>query len=213
MRPIYCLIVFLTASLSLGQVGVKDKSPTAVSIVARTHVDVDVVDTPDSIEELLVLAPLVVSGIVDSSKLPARPSDPANPNSVVESDVVFLVSSVIKGHLLDSQKTFKRLVVCQIGGLYKGRLVVPSGESLLEQGENYILFLAPDPRKGRPNVADLPRYYVVGVWSGKFRIEKLGGLQASPKAGLGLRAHNSESPDAFIAEVLAAILRNPALGH
>jgi hypothetical protein len=167
---------------------------------------------PNSFEELLSLSPLVVVGTVDAV-LPARLTDKSNPSSAVESDVVFLIDKVVKGGALDSQKGLKRVLLSQLGGKYQGQLIVPSEESLLEPGERDLLFLAPDARKDRPDIAGLHRYLIVGIWMGKFRSERLGGMHASSKAFPGLHAIDSKSEVEFISSLLALILKNPILGQ
>lgn len=170
------------------------------------HVDSTV--APNSFEELFDLSPLVVIGMIDAV-LPARLTDNSNPNSAAESDVVVLVDKVIKGRDLDPQTSVKRLVISQLGGRLQGQMVVPADDALLEQGERQLLFLAPDVRTNRPNIAGLPRYVVVGIWAGKFRLEKLGGLHASHKALSGLHVMDFKKEDEIVSNLVTISSKKP----
>jgi hypothetical protein len=203
---IFCLCYTFTPHVIAQIDPAKDNSRTARIFHAEPTV------APDSFEDLLSLSSLVVVGTVDAV-LPARLTDKANPNSALESDVVFLVDNVVKGKALDSQKGLKRVLLSQLGGKYQGQMIVPSGESLLEPGARHVLFLSPDSRKDRPVVAGLPRYLIVGIWMGKFHSERLGGVHASGKASAGLHSNDSKSEADFISHLFTLIVKNPALGQ
>ena len=144
---------------------------------------------------------MIVEGVVDSSTFKARQPNHNNPIHI-ESDVVFLVSRVFKGNF-SAQKTFPRVVISQTGGTFGNKTILPP-EPLMEQGERQILFLVADNRSGLPSIAGLPRYLVVGIWSGKFRIQgnKIG---VSHKALPGLHAHDAEDYNVFVAAVSNAV--------
>jgi hypothetical protein len=161
---------------------------------------------PGSLEELEGLADLIVEGMVDSSTIPPRKPNTGIPNHL-ETDSVFLVSTVFKGDL-SSQKSFPRVVISQVGGK-DGDLIFMPEEPLLSQGEKMILFLRKDPRN-LPSVAALPRFTIAGIWAGKFRVQasrndpnkKIIGV---PRKSGGLKDHDLEDHDHFVGHIQSAV--------
>ena len=183
---------------------VPSASPTTPQRVVYVHQEP--LYSPGSLEELEGLADLIVEGMVDSSTIPARKPNTGIPNHL-ETDSVFLVSAVFKGDL-SSQKLFPRVVISQVGGK-DGDLIFMPEEPILSQGEKMILFLRKDPRN-LPSVAALPRFTIVGIWAGKFRVQasptdpnkKIIGV---PRKSGGLKDHDLEDHDHFVRHIRSAV--------
>ncbi len=203
------LVVVLPLMLcrsGFGQVASPTK-PSGKPTPTHSEMYISPADRPNSLKDLLKLAPLVVVGTVDASNFPARLPNPKS-SSYIESDVVVLVTEVIKGNALDNQRTLKRIIVSQIGGRYEGQTVVPTGEGLLEQGQHVILFLQPETRKQLPGIAGLPRFLIVGEYSGKFRVNG-SRVEASPNVRSGLRLDKAETVATFRQKVAAELAKQP----
>ena|SRR5437870_1876335 len=114
----------------------------------------------NSLEELCGSSSLIVDGFVQSTLTPW-----INGKSL-ETDVILLIRSVLKGNL-----TGQQLLVSQPGGVL-GQFKEDSPQySLMQPGEHYILFLERDNRTGVPVREGLPRYHIMGSFIGSFRIE------------------------------------------
>jgi hypothetical protein len=204
------LAIFLVASgmaqVQVGkQVGNPSVSGRGGSQKGTFRVIVEPASSSNSLEDLSRESPLIVEGTVDTSNFPTRQPDPGNPQRM-ETDVVFLVSKILKGDL-SPQKTFPRVVISQTGGTV-GQLTIETDEPRLAQGEHDILFLQPDARPNLKNIAGLPRYIVVGVWFGKFRVERNNTITVPARSPGGLRSHHQEDHDAFLGKVMAAIAKS-----
>jgi len=197
------VLVFAIVGLSAYPQEQQQQRPTRGSTPQGTgHLYRDPVFVPKSLAELVAHCPLIVEGMADATNIPARLAIPGNPESI-ESDVVFLVSNVLKGSL-SPQVTFPRVVISETGGSFGGINLLPEDAPRMVQGEHYVLFLVEDKRKGIPNVAGLPRYFVAGVWSGKFKVEhnQISVPQASSQ---GLHAYHLMNHDVFLGQLRTAV--------
>lgn len=155
-----------------------------------------------TLSDLARQADLIVDGMVDASNLPSVQPDAVNRPHHIETDVVFLISTFIKGSL-PGQKTFPRVVIAENGGTV-GELKVTVQEPPMQQGEKYILFLQVDGRTYQKAVAGLPRYVVIGVWNGKFKVGRDGKVSVPSHSLPDLRTHHGEDHDTFVGKVKAA---------
>ena len=155
-----------------------------------------------SLGELVQDAAVIVEGLVDAS-LPSRVRN-ANIAESLETDVILLVTSTLKGHLR-SESGFTRLVVAQGGGHANGFTSEPATEPRLLPGDRVILFLVPDNRTSLPAVAGgLPRYQIAGIWSGKFRIER-NSIVVPRASGKALQAYNQKSLADLLSDIRALV--------
>lgn len=153
------------------------------------------IDAPTSLEDMTNKADLIVDGIV-ATVLPSTSLSPENPYSI-ESDSVISVRKVLAGTLNSPNRT---LTIAQMGGRVGAAEAVVADDPLVKSGEQYIFFLKRDDRTTVANTSGSPRYVVVGIWSGKPKVEN-GKVKFLDKAGSQLRARNETDVDAFIAEV------------
>ena len=105
-----------------------------------------------------------------------RETDPGD----LETDAVFLVGTAIKGRIGG-----KEIVVSQRGGRREDLVVTPAQYSMLEPGEEYILFLIENPKGAISREKTLKHYWVVGAWYGLFPFES------------GRMRVKAQTPDAF----------------
>jgi hypothetical protein len=121
---------------------------------------------PASLFELIRRSNIIVEGtivstlpVINTAKQQAIPS--LETHSMVAIDAV--LAGVVPNHSAN-------ILLTQVGGhLDKWDITVPD-DPLVIPGERYILFLVPDDRKALPNVSGIPRYAVIGIWSGKIKI-------------------------------------------
>jgi hypothetical protein len=83
---------------------------------------------------------------------------------------------------------------------------VVANDTPMSVGETYILFLSKDDRPNLPARGAVPRFYVRGIWSGRFKIEQ-GTVKPAVQSPPGIRAYESAKTDEFIAAIRAE-LRN-----
>jgi hypothetical protein len=153
------------------------------------------IDAPTSLEDLTKKADLIVDGTV-ATVLPSNSLSPMNPYSI-ETDSLITVRRVLGGTLDSPNRT---LAIAQIGGRIGSAESVVQDDPLLKPGDRYIFFLQPDGRTTVANASGSPRYVVLGVWSGKAKIEA-GKIQFVERAGPQLRTRNGMDEDSFIAYV------------
>jgi hypothetical protein len=114
------------------------------------------------------------------------------------------VNTVFKGEVPNNVTS---ILLSQVGGKTDRWAIEVEGDTLVSAGERYILFLIPDDRKTVANPLRMPRYAVLGVWSGKMKVSDRK-MAVAAASGEKLRAHNGEDVDAFI-QVLRETIRKP----
>jgi hypothetical protein len=207
MIKFYLTVFFLSMpALSLGQtVTASSKGKLPPEGIVHAHDSLG--NYPKSIADLVTRSQLIIDCLIDAS-LPSRLSDAKNPLSI-QTDVVVLVKQVYKGSL--NQASFPHVAIEQLGGSMGKLQVVHDQDSPLQPGSRHILFLEPDSRVGLPNVAGLPRYLVVGIWVGKFRVENHK-ISASKNSHDGIKMHELEDEDSFISGVMQEIALQESQG-
>lgn len=122
-----------------------------------------------SLKQLITAAPLIISGTVLSVPPSVQVGDNRQPHPHLETRSLIAVDAILKGAVPNQAGI---IVLTQAGGkLGELEMVVPS-DPLVQEGERYILFLMSDDdnQKARPNTSGMPRYCVVGIWSGKAKV-------------------------------------------
>ena len=119
-----------------------------------------------SLETLVVMSKLIVIGTVGSA-MPAVDTSPNPDAPEVETHAAFAVEKVLWGAL---PKGVNTIYIAQQGGKAGKWDVVPVEDPLLQPGERFILFLAPDDRKMTFSFSSVPRYYTVGAYAGRVAI-------------------------------------------
>jgi len=123
----------------------------------------------------------------------ADPPALRTPILITESTVA--VDRVVKGAV---KRKSGRVVLSQVGGRSDRLDLEALNDPLVTEGERYLLFLMEDEgQRERPNLTGLPRYSVVGVWSGKAKLSE-GGIQFLPAAHESLRKYNGMTTDKFL---------------
>lgn len=158
-------------------------------------VTVTPIDEPISLHDLVSKAELIIDGTV-LSVLPSFNLSPNDPYSI-ETDSLIGVTKVIGGSL---PATLRTISVAQLGGKVGGAEAVVADDPLLKPRETYIFFLVRDDQRKVANSTGFPRYAVVGIWSGKAKVEG-GKVRFSANASTDLRGHNDQGVATFIAEV------------
>ncbi len=149
-----------------------------------------------SLSQLAESAELIVDGIV-LANLPAFNYNPKISISI-ETDSTIAVNSTIKGAIEGGEAVF---LLGQHGGRV-GELEVEAVNSpIVKSGERYIFFLNRDEREIPDTGSKLPRYYVIGVWSGLVRVET-GKVRFAETAESSLRQSENSSVDDFKALIL-----------
>jgi len=151
---------------------------------------------PVSLEHLSAAAKVVVEGSVQRA-LPSMRLPTPGRVPFIETHFVFAVDSVIKG---DSGK---QLLVAQTGGTIDSVELKVSGDTPLQVGDHYLLFLEPDTRPLPLNQSDLPRFSIIGVWAGKVSIRN-GRVRFPDYASPGLRALNDTDRLGLVKKVQGA---------
>ena len=173
---ITAIIIIGANSTAFPQQPERPNAPGAQKFKGDVLFHTSLANAPKSLSDLVSGSALIVDGLVDSSNIPARLTSANDPTSI-ETDIVFLIDKFYKGSL--NQAHFPRVVISEIGGQLDGVRLIPAEHRVMEQGEHYLLFLAPDTRKGLRNIARLPRYSIAGTWAGKFKFEN--GKITAPK--------------------------------
>jgi carboxypeptidase family protein len=129
--------------------------------VAQFNVDMPPSAVPETLKELCRSADWIVTARV-VSVLPARVL-----SQMLITDAVFQWDELIKGASLA-----ENFIVTQHGGVLGGFKEITNQYDLIQPSERYILFLKGNDRPALPDVQDgMPRYAIIGQWSGLFRID------------------------------------------
>jgi hypothetical protein len=150
------------------------------------------------------MAQLIAEGTIISS-LPTIDRDPNSPAGV-ETDSLVSISQVILGKAPGGGQ----IVLVEDGGSKGTRVISVAGDPLVKPGEQYILFLAPDPRTQVPNSvgilpSSVPRYYPVGYANGKALITATGTLQFATGAIAALHQYDNLGITPFISTLKSCV--------
>ncbi len=186
--------VFCDAQERSARRKVGDATPSSRS--ARLYVTPDPRLMPTSLKSMCALSSLIAVGVITQT-LPAREPSPAS----LETDAVFQIATVLKG----VAPTEGHIMITQRGGYTDSFVVQPSQYSLVKKGEQYLLFLRPDPRPTSLVPATEQRFLVTGVWTGMFRIQN-GVVAAMPSNTDVLHSqYGGVSLDQIVEEVRTAL--------
>lgn len=151
----------------------------------------------DEIASLDVLLPIATI-VVDCSVTAVLPSISrrAQVAEMIETHSLLSVREVLSGTIPVAART---IVLAQEGGNI-GSQERLTDDPLVKVGERYVLFLAPDKRKEPVNSTGYPRYYIVGIWAGKAKIE--GDQVKFPENAMpALKENNGTNATVFIAKL------------
>jgi len=165
----------------------------------KVKAEIDPAEQAGALSDLVQMSQLIVGGSV-TSVLPAVSMDLDPDAPLAETQSMISVSSVLGG----KPPGVSTIQLTQFGGK-PGRwdISVPD-EPLVRPGERYILFLNLDTRKEPPNTVGVPRYYIVGAWSGKVSVQE-GKVHFLPRASEQLHIHDNQDVSSFIADVRAEV--------
>jgi hypothetical protein len=161
------------------------------------------VESPTSLDALVKVSDLIVVGTV-SKLMPAVAPLPDHLQSI-HTDSLITVDNVLRGSLPANTTT---IAISQMGGTVPPCTLKVPDDPLVKPNERYILFLRADSRTVPANTTGVPRYGVVGLWSGKVQVIN-GTVQFLPKANARLHKYDNTSVADFITairEVSAALL-------
>jgi hypothetical protein len=162
----------------------------------KVTVAVDLREPVTSLDQLIRMSEIIVDGTV-TSVLPSIGPNPDPGIPAVETHSLVSLTEALYGAAPAGAKT---VVLAQTGGKAgKWNVIVPE-DPLVKKGERYILFLDVDDRKDPVNTTGLPRYFAVGLWSGKAKVEN-GKIQFLPSAVPGLHESDNTNVSDFIATV------------
>lgn len=191
----------LLVSLLLAAVGTaqqsgsfSDRLPAKGKIVMK----LDPISPVTSLRQMITAAPLIISGTVLSVPPSVQVGDDRMlPN--VETRSLIGVDTVIKGAVPNHTGV---IVLTQSGGKLGELEMVVWSDPLVQEGERYILFLMSDDdnQKARPNTSGMPRYCVVGIWSGKVKVVD-GKVAFASNADARLRAHDNVDATEFTQKI------------
>lgn len=163
---VFVMVLHLLTIKVTAQVNARNTTATAAMPPGlKSHITPYPEFIPDDLDSLVEYSALVVQGIV-SMQLPTRcvPPDCA----FFYTDFEFTVKKLLKDD--GTKRKFDKLIVSQDGGKLGDSEMTVVGDTLMREGEEYILCLAFDRREGRL-LYDGARWVVRGIWQGKFRIK------------------------------------------
>lgn len=161
----------------------------------KVAMELDPSNEVGNLSQLVAASQLIVDGTV-FSVLPAVSTEPDPDIPSAETRSVISVDSVLGG----TPPGTDTIQLTQIGGKAgKWDISVPD-DPPVRQGERYVLFLMADTRRDTTNTAGVPRYCIIGVWSGKAKIDG-GKVQFPPRANKRLHEHDNQDVNSFLADV------------
>lgn len=181
--------LLVAASMGISQDAGRRTGTTNPCPGGKGTAELDVVDVP-SLDYLVRASSLIVEGTV-VKVLPSFARDPNHVNAI-ETDSLIAVSKTLHG----TPPTSNTVALFQIGGGAGSCAEFVPDDPLVGEGDQYILFLTPDNRKGVSNTSGAPRYVAVGVWSGKVKIAN-GSASFLPRVNSALHAYDGKSLSAF----------------
>ena len=158
-------------------------------------------EEPGSLDMLIHMSRLIVDATV--SDVP--PAVVPNINldlPLVETYALVTVNEVLSAVAIPGPTSLPLFVVQEGGMAGKWEVITPEAP-LLQKGERYILFLAPDDRATFYNPAT-PRYNAVGVWSGMVSVQN-GKVAFQPRAAAALHDNDNMTVEGFLALVRSRV--------
>ena len=159
-----------------------------------------------SLLQLIQMSRLIVDATV-LSRLPTVDTSRNPQHPVLLTDSVMAVHAVLAGTIPNGSAD---IVIEQTGGDFGDWHMEAEGDPLVSAGERYILSLIPDDRPEPPNTTGLPRYGVLGVWSGKIKVSD-GKVAFAPGAHRNLHAYDGTDVAAFL-PLLREMIARPYTG-
>ena len=162
---------------------------------------------PGSLQELCDSSTLIVEAHVQAILVPRQNLDYPPGTELVqersrpifrylETDAILVVRQVLKG-----PESIRQVVISQKGGVLGRYTELPIQYDLVEEEEQYILFLTDETRPDLPDVTGSPRYALNGSWTGMFQIDESRG-RLSPDAADSIRELlDGRSSQEVIAEI------------
>jgi hypothetical protein len=157
------------------------------------------VTDPNSLETLVRPSDLIIIGSVVQN-LPAVLSDRTRAISI-ETHSLISVDQVLLGTLRPNSHT---IVIVQFGGQVPPCKLIVSDYPIVTSREQYILFLQRDERQEPVNTTGSPRFAIVGIWSGRVKIEN-GNIQFPSEANDGLHKYDNSDLNDFITRINAIL--------
>jgi hypothetical protein len=154
---------------------------------------------PNSLETLIRPADLIVIGSVVNN-LPAVLRDRTQAMSI-ETHSVISVDQILSGSLPSNSHT---IVLVQYGGnVPPCRLIAPD-DPIVSAGEKFVFFLQRDERPQPVNTTGSPRFVIVGIWSGKVKIDN-SKIHFPTQAHPGLRKYDNSDLKPFTDRINAVL--------
>ena len=162
---------------------------------------------PGSLQELCDSSTLIVEAHVQAILVPRQNLDYPPGTELVqersrpifrylETDAILVVRQVLKG-----PESIRQVVISQKGGVLGRYTELPIQYDLVEEEEQYILFLTDETRPDLPDVTGSPRYALNGSWTGMFQIDE-SRVRLSPDAADSIRELlDGRSSQEVIAEI------------
>ncbi len=162
---------------------------------------------PGSLEQLCDSSTLIVEAHVQAILVPRQNLDYPPGTQLVqersrpifrylETDAILVVSQVLKG-----PESIQQVVISQKGGVLGRYTELPIQYDLVEEEEQYILFLTDETRPDLPDVTGSPRYALNGSWTGMFQIDE-SRVRLTPDAAGPIREQlDGRSSQEVIAEI------------
>jgi hypothetical protein len=148
---------------------------------------------------LVQASELIIVGTV-GKVLPAFNPDPQMLD-FIETDSLVSIDRLLNGQIPPGTST---ITLAQIGEKVGPCTLVVPKDPLVTAGEQYVLFLIADNRKKVANTTGAPRYYVLGVWSGKAKMVN-GKVNFLPSVSAELHKSDGTDAGAFIDTVISTI--------
>jgi hypothetical protein len=154
---------------------------------------------PRTLQDLVALSDLIVLGSV--SNVQAAVLVTPDRLNLTQTDSEVVVRQLLSGALAPS---IGSILVTQTGGKVGHCSIVVPDDPLVKFNEDYVLFLKVDNRDYPPKAVSLPRYAVVGVWSGKVKIVD-GKVEFAAAANPTFRQYDKTDVNSFVALVQRTI--------
>ncbi|HEX4138101.1 MAG TPA: hypothetical protein VHY84_26055 [Bryobacteraceae bacterium] len=190
----WVVLVLIITPLSQGQQRREAGHVDDPSVSDVAHFTVTVAREYDSIPPLYSDSDLVVQATV-STVFPARDLSLSNRSHTLVTDILLNVKRTFKG------PTLTELAVVQLGGTLGKMQRIPDQFRMMQNGEQYVLFLKQDPRMQSVALAGTVTYSVTGGYAGIFQLVN-NTLQLSPAAHINLRdRYQGKLPDVLLADL------------
>lgn len=160
LRRILIVLLFVPAAVfgqNAQRTAMSPDEPCNTTVLVRST------GSPSDLIDLIRHSNVILDGTVQS----LLPTVEVPGSLIPETDAIVTVTTVFSGSIANNSA---RVVIAQPGGELDNCRGTVDHDSLVAPGERYILFLLPDTHTSVPSSTGLPRYVVVGIWAGKFRV-------------------------------------------